>query len=312
MAETRKVLPDSLDIDIWAQSGTKTNPGSSLYTNGWVQQVIRDDFWNFIIGRDELALANVVQQGIVDWNPSVTYWIGSGVNFSTSINPTVNPKWYKCLTDEHISATTPAADTTNWIPLDEFSSAVQTFADSKLANVVIDGTSLAAPITSPTFLGVPAAPTPPIDDDSTRIATTEYYQNQSASQSDVNAGVSTGKYVSPLTLLSERDGFLSTNGFFTFPKWLSAGISSQNLTIQWGQTNITSRPVITSISINFNTTFSNVFSVVATPVSTSSQNTQLFVTNVNSITTSGFKAQTDSGVGGNKTYGINWFAVGRI
>ena len=63
----------------------------------------------------------------------------------------------------------------------------------------------AAPLASPTFTGTPAAPTPTIGDNSTKLATTAFVQGSSppiAVNSDVWTGTSNSKFLTPVALAS--------------------------------------------------------------------------------------------------------------
>jgi hypothetical protein len=89
------------------------------------------------------TVENAIGQGVISWSGTRTYQIGSFANRAGVL--------YVCKTADHISATAPESDATNW--------------DDYLSSF--------APIASPNFTGTPTAPTAPVGTNTTQIATTE-------------------------------------------------------------------------------------------------------------------------------------------
>ncbi len=71
--------------------------------------------------------------------------------------------------------------------------AVTTIAPSK--NAVYDQMELKSPLASPTFTGVPAAPTAAVDTNTTQIATTAFVLAQAATQAEIETASSTSKFI---------------------------------------------------------------------------------------------------------------------
>lgn len=61
--------------NIWAEGGTKIDPGTSKYNIGWVVQLPPYEYQNFIDNRQDRAIAHVNQYGIPEWD-SVTEYQG--------------------------------------------------------------------------------------------------------------------------------------------------------------------------------------------------------------------------------------------
>jgi len=90
--------------------------------------------------------------------------------------------------------------------------------------VITDGSvnfSLYAPINSPTFTGVPAAPTPSNSDSSTKLATTAYVQNNLANYAPIYSPTLTGTPAAPTASTGTNSTQLATTAFAN-----NAGIGS--------------------------------------------------------------------------------------
>ena len=58
---------------IWANGGTKVDPGVSKYNIGWVVQLPPYEYQNFIDSRQDQAIAHMNQHGIAEWDTVTEY-----------------------------------------------------------------------------------------------------------------------------------------------------------------------------------------------------------------------------------------------
>lgn len=59
--------------NIWAEGGTKIDPGTSKYNIGWVVQLPPYEYQNFIDNRQDRAIAHINQHGIPEWDSITEY-----------------------------------------------------------------------------------------------------------------------------------------------------------------------------------------------------------------------------------------------
>lgn len=59
--------------NIWAEGGTKIDPGSSKYNIGWVVQLPPYEYQNYIDNRQDRAIAHINQHGIPEWDGVTEY-----------------------------------------------------------------------------------------------------------------------------------------------------------------------------------------------------------------------------------------------
>ncbi|ATN92790.1 putative tail fiber protein [Pseudomonas phage PPSC2] len=59
--------------NIWAEGGTKIDPGTSKYNIGWVVQLPPYEYQNYIDNRQDRALAHINQHGIPEWDSTTEY-----------------------------------------------------------------------------------------------------------------------------------------------------------------------------------------------------------------------------------------------
>lgn len=64
--------PTGLSV-IWAEGGTKIDPGTSKYSIGWVVQLPPYEYQNFIDNRQDRAIAHINQHGIPEWDSITEY-----------------------------------------------------------------------------------------------------------------------------------------------------------------------------------------------------------------------------------------------
>jgi len=122
--------------------------------------------------------------------------------------------------------------------------------------VITDGginLSLYAPINSPTFTGTPAAPTPLITDNSTKLATTAYVQNNLANYAPLYNPALTGVPTAPTAAVGTNTTQIATTAFATQSgigwnqTWQDVTSSRASNTTY---TNSTGKPIMVSISVD--------------------------------------------------------------
>lgn len=59
--------------NIWAEGGTKIDPGSSKYNIGWVVQLPPYEYQNYIDNRQDRAIAHLNQHGVPEWDGVTEY-----------------------------------------------------------------------------------------------------------------------------------------------------------------------------------------------------------------------------------------------
>ena len=135
---TKITLPNNLDTEIWASGGSKTAPTTAKYSTGWLQEIPSPEDENYIQGRQDTAIANIVQNGIPEWNTTITYNRGSLSIYSGII--------VTSLTNNNIGNTptiSAGASDPNWTRIDQYrDQSVQSFADSSLRYCIADSNSV--------------------------------------------------------------------------------------------------------------------------------------------------------------------------
>lgn len=125
-----------------------------------------------------------------------------------------------------------------------------------------------APINSPTFTGVPQAPTPATNDNSNKLATTAYVQAQG--YAPTNSPGFTGVPTAPTAALGTSTTQLATTAFVLANSIVSGSVGTSGyvqlgngLYLQWGQFTMT---ITSTGSVTFPIAFPNsCFSCVITP-----------------------------------------------
>jgi len=140
-------LPSGIDERIWASTATTNfivDPDTQIpnkYNLGYMAEPANPAYFNFYNNRLNLAVANIVQRGVSDFDSETTYFEGFWARSK------VNYKVYTCLNNYTTQGDDPALDGgANWVRLDSpnevaISKNVQMFADYKLENVVLDSNS---------------------------------------------------------------------------------------------------------------------------------------------------------------------------
>lgn len=140
-------------LPVWADTGDKAQPTDAEIQAGWPVSNIPPSrqrfnwFFNFCAN----AVRYLTRRGIPDWAADETYMTGDRVQCPTGTT-------YVSLVDNN-AGFIPEENPAKW--------------DTWGMTGTFVGTTY-APINSPAFAGDPRAPTPPLDDNDTSIATTEF------------------------------------------------------------------------------------------------------------------------------------------
>jgi hypothetical protein len=135
-------LPTKLDEIIWASTAVepdlKVAPSDSKYNMGWVVELARVDYENFIQNRQDQAIANMVENGVAHWESTITY------QRQSTVRSPVDSYVYCAINNGIVGGSDPSVDVSgNWVKQDEFTTDsiaqnIQTFADSSLQNINFD------------------------------------------------------------------------------------------------------------------------------------------------------------------------------
>lgn len=135
-----------------------------------------------------------------------------------------------------------------------------------------------AKLANPAFTGTPTAPTASKTTNNTQLATTAFVHALAGAVN--NGGIIAAS--------------LNTNGYVKF---------ANGLILQWGVCNVANR---TDVTISFNISFTNIYSVCCQSKQTSNINSDLNGSSVKSVTASNFTVYTHS-----YTCNYYWFSVGK-
>ena len=141
MAQTGK--PQDLQ-KVWASIGDKVAPPDAKILEGWVKEIPPHQYFNYLDGKQDQALAHVNQRGIMAWDEITEYYaLTSYCQGQTTGNV------YRALVNN--TNINPELDTS-----------------SGVWEIAWVGTN------SPVFTGTPRSPTPAITSNDDQIATTAY------------------------------------------------------------------------------------------------------------------------------------------
>lgn len=146
---SRISLPNNLDIDIWAQTGEKIKPDdnpndSTTYSKGYIAAPPVNTTDNYYKNIKDNAVANIVQNGVSEFNPTVTYSKGSIVSYYQN---DVNHLYLSKVNNNfNVVPPLPNGENSNWIDLSNASidQELQTFADSQMTKVAFNNNTLVA------------------------------------------------------------------------------------------------------------------------------------------------------------------------
>ena len=93
----------------WARLGEKIEPSDTKKDQGWVEEIPTFQDFNWVMNRQDTAIAHITQHGVSVWDSSTEYQTNSGVVMGSDGNI------YACKTTN--TNNDPVADTseTNWI-----------------------------------------------------------------------------------------------------------------------------------------------------------------------------------------------------
>lgn len=285
MAEISK--PDYRNI--WASGGAIVSPSDTKWSTGWTSEVPPFQWENAIQNRQDVMLAHINQHGIPRWDALTEYFAGQSYVLgsdgfvykavaasspaTTTQDPTTDASdtyWRIAFADASVNYLTQLTGDTRYLQR------ANNFSD--VSNTATARTNLgAAGLASPTFTGTPLAPTAPLNNSTSQIATTAFLFNQ-------------------FNLTGQQN--LSINGYQRLPG---------GLIIQWG-TVITSTAESAGTLFNYPVAFpNNVFSLIATArgVPGGPETPEFY-----SVTLSNARLLSVAGGGGSLTSTMNWYAVG--
>lgn len=94
---------------IWAEGGTKIDPGSSKYNIGWVVQLPPYEYQNYIDNRQDRAIAHFNQHGVPEWD-GVTEYQGN-LSYTQGSNGFI----YKCIQTNTNKDPSNALNSAYWV-----------------------------------------------------------------------------------------------------------------------------------------------------------------------------------------------------
>ena len=144
MAQTGK--PQDLN-KVWATIGEKVTPPDGKINEGWIREIPPFQYFNWLEGKQDQALAHINQRGIAAWDADTEYYA-----FTSYCQGQTNGIVYRAVVGS--KGQNPELDTTN-----------------SFWQVAFVGTD------SPVFTGTPRAPTPSITSNDDQIATTAFVRN---------------------------------------------------------------------------------------------------------------------------------------
>lgn len=174
---------------VWASGGAIVAPSDVKVQTGWTAEVPPFQWENYLQNRQDNAILHLFQKGISEWDAvSNYYFTTSGVRSyvqgsdgiiyvavqdSVGQNPTTDVSdtyWKVAFADNSTALTTTTGDA-------RYTQRANNLSD--VANTTTARTNLgAAPTASPTFTGVPVAPTAAVGTNTTQLATTAFAVNQ--------------------------------------------------------------------------------------------------------------------------------------
>jgi hypothetical protein len=157
----------------WADTAVPTtdtvDPGNAYESAGWTQtnQPPPRQYFNFLLNQVGSAIRYFMQNGIVDWQAGELYQVGAIVVANNFV--------FQSLTNSNTGNAPPVAGASNanWAPLNGYVTAANLagFVTTPQLNAAL---APYAALASPTFTGVPIAPTAAPGTSNNQIATTSF------------------------------------------------------------------------------------------------------------------------------------------
>lgn len=115
--------------NIWANGGTKIDPGASKVNIGWVVQLPPYEYQNWVDNRQDQAIAHISQHGIPEWD-SVTEYQGL-LSYTQGSNGII----YKCVATNTNKDPSNSLNSAYWSQAFEIYGSVQTVSDALTAHI---------------------------------------------------------------------------------------------------------------------------------------------------------------------------------
>lgn len=115
--------------NIWANGGTKIDPGSSKVNIGWVVQLPPYEYQNWVDNRQDQAIAHISQHGIPEWDSTTEYQ--GNLSYTQGSNGII----YKCIATNTSKDPSNALNSAYWVKAFEQFGAVQTVSDALAAHI---------------------------------------------------------------------------------------------------------------------------------------------------------------------------------
>lgn len=157
----------------WADSAVPTtdivDPGTAYAAAGWLQSTTPPprQYFNWALNWTAGAVRYFMQNGVVGWQTGELYQSGAVVVLNNFV--------YQSLINAN-TGNNPLSSPAAWGPLTGYATLANLAAYVTSAQLAINLAAYAAK-DSPTFVGVPLAPTPATNDSSGKLATTAFVQN---------------------------------------------------------------------------------------------------------------------------------------
>lgn len=114
---------------IWANGGTKIDPGASKVNIGWVVQLPPYEYQNWVDNRQDQAIAHISQHGVPEWD-SVTEYQGL-LSYTQGSNGII----YKCLATNTNKDPSNSLNSAYWAQAFEVYGSVQTVSDALAVHI---------------------------------------------------------------------------------------------------------------------------------------------------------------------------------
>uniref|UniRef100_A0AAU6VXP4 Tail fiber protein n=2 Tax=unclassified bacterial viruses TaxID=12333 RepID=A0AAU6VXP4_9VIRU len=115
--------------NVWANGGTKIDPGASKVNIGWVVQLPPYEFQNWVDNRQDQAIAHISQHGIPEWD-SVTEYQGL-LSYTQGSNGII----YKCIATNTNKDPSNSLNSAYWAIAFEVYGSVQTVSDALAVHI---------------------------------------------------------------------------------------------------------------------------------------------------------------------------------